>query len=196
MSRIVPAGDTSLVVAGETQTVSRTLTVEGELTVEGTLTVMIPTSSKTDSRAMAKEILETNTDWPDADPIIEFNEDVPQKAKENTQDPAIYIMKSVGDELERFSAAFGELTEDETVNMMVWILGDTESESNRLARQYRNEIVNIFREYMNDNYTNIEFHRAEPSNTTDFREQSIARQTDHYIYGVEVDTHRKLDGEF
>ena len=195
MSRLVPPGETSIIPTGESQTVSRTLTVEGELTVEGTLTVMIPTSSETDSRAMAKDILESNTDWPDSEPIIEYNEDVSHKSKENTQDAAIYIMKRDSDELERFSADFGDLTEDETVTMMIWVLGDSQTNSQRLARQYRNEVVNVFRAYMNDNYTNIEFHRAEPSNTTDHRQEHITRQTDHYIYGVEVDTHRLLEEE-
>jgi len=155
---------------------------------DASLAVLIPRSRETDPRALAIDIMEQTYNWPNDKPDVFRSEEIPQKAKQNNSDPAIYVHKPSSGEIERFSADGIDMTEDESVELHVWILDTTNPE--RSAREYRNEIVNTFAEYTNDNYGNTEFHRIEPTNSTDFRQEHIARQTDHYIYSVEIDTHR------
>ena len=145
------------------------VTIEGELTVEGELV--------TDD-----EVLDN--------PVIDFWDSVTQKAKENQTNPAIYVHSSGEEGLNRFSADRGTLEETETVLASVWVLGNSKREARKRARQYRNAVVRIFKSYMNDNFRDTEFHNIEPVNATDFRSQHIPRQTDHYIYTVEIEAER------
>ena len=123
-------------------------------------------------------------------PNVAFNESVAQKAKENEQEPSIYLSHNGEDTFERFSADKDELREDETVAASIWVVGDSERTARKRARQYKNALVRIFKSYMNDNFEATKFHNIEPSNASDFRMEYITRQTGHYIYTVEIDTER------
>ena len=145
------------------------VTIEGELTVEGELV--------TDN-----EVLDN--------PVIEFWDSVTHKARENQTNPTIYVHSAGEGGLSRFSADRGTLEESKTVLASVWVLGDSKRQARKNARQYRDAVVRIFKSYMNDNFRDTEFHNIEPVNATDFRSQHIPRQTDHYIYTVEIETER------
>jgi hypothetical protein len=74
------------------------------------------------------------------------------------------------------------------VRLDIWVLGN-QSE----AREYRNRVIDVFQDYMNDNFTRTEFHDVDPQESTDFRHQKVTRQTDHYIYSVEIEFERLVD---
>ena len=109
---------------------------------DASLAVLIPRSGETDPRALAIDIMEQTYNWPNDKPDVFRSEEIPQKAKQNNSDPAIYVHKPSSGEIERFSADGIDMTEDESVELHVWILDTTNPE--RSARDYRNERVNTF----------------------------------------------------
>lgn len=147
-------------------------------------------SAKTDPRQFAIDVMDNISNWPDGQAEIYRNEDVPHKSKENNADPAIYVHIPTGGDSERFSAEKVDLIETDTVRMNIWIAPNANKDGAALARDYRDKVVRIFQRYMNDNFEFTEFHDVQPTETTDFRHQKIARQTDHYIYQVEIETER------
>ncbi len=150
-------------------------------------------STSTDPRAAIYDILTDIDGWDGPTPSVDLYEDVSQKSKRNESDPALYLFKPGTDAIDRFSADGDTLTEDETVEIQIWILEDTRDyAAKQLARQYRDTIIQELTQYLTDNYETTEFHRIEPAGANDFRHQHLARRTDHYIYSVDVDTHRLL----
>ena len=205
-------GETFLIRDGTTETISDPTTASNvqasgrlvltsDLTVNGRTraaqdsdsgtTVYLSSTDATDPRAAIIELLERFEPWPDTDPLIKRIEDTTPKTRQNTTQPAIYVHKPVGDELTRFSAESLALEEDETVELYIYIL-QTEDQTppERAAREYRNRVINALSGYMDDNYARTEFLYLEPSGATDARASTIARQTDHFVYTVEIDTHR------
>jgi len=183
------ASDADNVAGIETERV-RFLVASADNT-DSAATVFLPVSTSVDSRETVIELLSKVKRWPDQDPIIKRVEDTTPKTRQNTTEPAIYVHKPVDDDITRFSAESLALEEDETVEIYIYIL-ETEDETppERAAREYRNRIVNVMSGYMNDNYTRTEFLYLEPTGATDARASTIARQTDHYVYSVEIETHR------
>ena len=109
---------------------------------------------------------------------------MPPKSRENRPDPAVYIYNS-DEEIDRYSANTTELAETTTIRLDVWTLaGATE------AKAYRDDIVTTFKQYMRDKYNRTEFLDIEPSDAVDIRQTKISRQTDHYIYSVELEFER------
>ena len=154
-------------------------------------TLYLPSTTSTDPKQAAIDIIKAIGKWPGDTPLVKPSEQVPHKTKENTLQPAVYIHKPTVGEIERFSADRLDTVETETVNLTIWILeGTNNTNPETLARQYRTTLVNLFSEYMNDNFKRTEFHNIEPTGSTDFRQEHIARQTDHYIYTVEIETER------
>jgi hypothetical protein len=116
------------------------------------------------------------------------------KQKQNTTTPTVYVHRPDSDDVTRFDGNSEDMTEDETLRVSVWVLESTPNfDADDLARAYRNDILNLLKSYLRDNYENTEHQFIEPDTTTDFRPQNNNRRTDHYIYTVEVDTHRLLD---
>jgi len=151
-------------------------------------TVFLATSQSTDPRQATIDLIGGTGGWPDTEPELYLNEEVPHKSKENNADPAIYVHQPTSGPTERFSAEGGTLNEIETVRLDIWVLGN-QSE----AREYRNRVIDVFQDYMNDNFTRTEFHDVDPQESTDFRHQKVTRQTDHYIYSVEIEFERLVD---
>ena len=150
-------------------------------------------STSTDPRTAIMEILADIDAWDGPAPEINYHEDVSQKAKRNQSDPALYLLKSGTDDIDRFSADDDTLTEDETVEIQIWVLEDSPKYPPKvLARRYRDTIIDAVSDYLNDNYANTEFHSIEPSGSNDYRHQHLARKTDHYIYSVDISTHRLI----
>lgn len=147
-------------------------------------TTFLPISDATDPREAARDLLNGGVGWTYERPEIDLIEDVPPKSRENRADPAIYIYNS-DEGIDRFSANTTELEETTTIRLDVWTLaGATE------AKAYRDDIVTTFKQYMRDNYNRTEFLDIEPSDAVDIRQTKISRQTDHYIYSVELEFER------
>jgi len=152
-------------------------------------TVFLPITNATDPRVAVADILSNTGDWPGDKPDVDFYDDVTPKARQNKRQPALYVHKPIQDEIERFSPRAATRTEDETVEVLIFIL-ESDGNPREQARKYRNRIVNQIRKYSTDNYLRTEFHRIEPTASTDSRAQHITRQSDHYVYSVEIQTHR------
>lgn len=155
--------------------------------IDASQTKFLPLSDSTDARQAAKDILEPAKGWPNDPPGVFFNEAISPKAKENATGTNIYLYETAGD-IERFSADPKDLLEDTTIRVDIWSLDGQDT-----ARAYRNRVLSIFQEYMNDNYTRTEFLNVEPSDSTDFRQAAIARQTNHYIHSVEIAFERLVE---
>jgi len=181
------------VESGETLHVNGVLTVEENLTVNGTVTDT-PNIDATDPRVAVKKAIEDSGLWPYSDPVINFSEQVTHKAKENERETAIYVSTENTEEIDRFSADGVDYREDETVSADIWVLNEEGVTPKQAAREYRTRVINHIKQYASDNYSSTDFHRIEPDNASDFRQEHVARQTDHYIYSVEVATHRLRDG--
>ena len=132
------------------------------------------------------EILEaTDTaEWQNTKPkIFRADESTPQ-GRENETGDAIYVRSVQSLQLERFSADPQEQTEDGTVEVLVYSL------SERRSREHARDIVGFFRDLLNDNYDQTDFLTVEPTQITDNRAAKAVRQTDHFIFIVEITTHR------
>lgn len=124
------------------------------------------------------------SEWSFPKPSIERYEDVPVKSRENAQADYLYVHSPTEMTLERFSADPVVQTEDGSAQILVYALAEAR------ARQHARDSVTILRGYMNDNYAATEYHDIEPTAIIDNRAQKIARQTDHYIYAVDVEMER------
>jgi hypothetical protein len=123
-------------------------------------------------------------EWTFSKPEIYRHDTVASKARENNQSDAVYIRSLTTTALERFSADNAEQTEDGQIQVLVYTLD--EERSNQHAR----DIVEIMQDLMNDNYDQTGFLSVEPTGLADNRAAKVTRQTRHYIYLVEVKTHR------
>jgi len=168
----VDSGETVTIPSDEVWAVSNDPTIEGELIIEGGLV--------------------QDTIWTYGTPEIAKWEDTTMKGKQNALDTYIYVHKPEGDGIDRFSASGDLLNETDTIRMSIWYPGNVNDSpgSDIRAKAYRDNLIDLFRTYMNDNFQNSTFHNIEPTDATDFRHQNIARQTDHYIYGVTVEVDR------
>ena len=126
------------------------------------------------------ELLEANTNWSNSTPEIYRLDETTPKARENNQDDAIYVRATASNELERFSADPQEQTENAGVDILVYSLDESR------AITLSQDLKRLFREYMNDNFEQTNWHDIEPTNVTDTRGSRIARQTNHYVFIVEV----------
>lgn len=152
--------------------------------VDTAQTVFLPVSDATDPREAARDLLNGGVGWEYERPAIDLIEDVPPKSRENRAEPAVYIYNS-NEDIDRFSSNTTDLDETTTIRLDVWTLaGATE------AKAYRDDIVNTFKQYMRDNFNRTEFLDIEPSDAVDIRQTKISRQTDHYIYSVELEFER------
>jgi hypothetical protein len=122
--------------------------------------------------------------WTNTKPEIYRHDEVASKERENKQDDAVYVRSLATMELDRFSADNAEQTEDGNIQVLVYSLD--EDRSNQHAR----DIVEVLQSLMNDNYEQTGFLSVEPTGLADNRAAKVTRQTRHYIYLVEVETHR------
>lgn len=122
--------------------------------------------------------------WTNTKPSIYRHDEVASKERENKQDDAVYVRSLAAMELDRFSADNAEQTEDGQIQVLVYTL-----DANR-SNQHARDIVEILQSLMNDNYTQTGFLSVEPTGLADNRAAKVTRQTRHYIYLVEAETHR------
>lgn len=124
------------------------------------------------------------SDWSTATPDIRaYWEDAQsERGPGADQPPVLYVWSPVDSTFERFSVDEENLRENSTVEVQVWTLDATES------KQVYNDLINYLSEFLDDNKTNTPYADIQPSTGSDFREQTPARNTDHYIMSVQVDT--------
>ena len=123
-------------------------------------------------------------EWTNSKPEIHRHDEVASKQRENKQDDAVYVRSLATMELDRFSADNAEQTEGGQVQVLVYTLA-----ANR-SNQHARDIVGFLQSLMNDNYTQTGFLSVEPTGLADNRAAKVTRQTRHFVYLVEVETHR------
>jgi len=167
---------TDLVIeSGTTETVpeDEVWIINGELTVEGTLIV-------------EGELLNADYFASGLPDIYKLHETTPA-GRENQQGDALYILESAGTDLNRFGVFPNQRdsqTEDGHVQCYLYSLNE------QRVKTQAQDVVAYLRVYISDNYSKSNFLNIEPTNISDRRASSIARQTDHYVYVVDIQTER------
>jgi len=118
--------------------------------------------------------------------IYRLDETTPA-GRQNEQTNAIYVLESAGTDLNRFGITPGgqdAQTADGQVQCYIYSLDETE------AKTVAQEAVAYLRGFLSDNYEKSNFLNIEPTNISDRRASSIARQTDHYVYVLDIQTER------
>ena len=131
------------------------------------------------------ELLEAATTWtPTTDPVVKrYCDDAQSERGPGADQPAIlYVWSPTGSTLDRFSMDGDDLLENTTVEVQAWSLDEQE------ARQLQSDITRILSQYLDDNTVNTPYSDVHPTGQADFREQKPARDTDHYVMSVTVET--------
>ena len=155
-------------------------------------------SSSNQPQDAIKEILkntpEESTDesnsWQVEKPeIIEHAAERTPKARHNESHDAIYIFSDVSADLERLSADGVQLDSYPTVEIQIWTLeeGDLAPRGSEL----QTEIVRLLGNLMDDNKARTGFNDIQPTGTSDHRNESSPRRSEHTVMGVTVEMHRR-----
>jgi len=125
-----------------------------------------------------------DSDWTPTTPNIRrYWDDAQSERGPGAGQPAVaYVWSPTDTTLERFSIDEDNYRETNTVEIQLWSLDETE------VRQLQTDVANILGDYLDDNATATPYSSVEPTTLMDFREQTPARSTDHYIMAVEVET--------
>lgn len=127
------------------------------------------------------------TQWRLQKPQILRHDTTTPQEREHTTTDTVYVREGAGVSINRFSADPETVTEDGTPACLVYSLDEDAS------RTHARDIFEIGRSYMNDNFSELNLYDIEPVSLSDYRAQTISRQTDHYVFGVEFETHRFTD---
>lgn len=122
--------------------------------------------------------------WTLQKPQLRRHDTTTPQERENTTTDTVYVREGAGLTINRFSADAGTVTEDGTPACLVYSLDENAS------RTHARDIFEIVRTYMNDNFSDLNLYDITPVSLNDYRAQTISRQTDHYVFGVEFETHR------
>jgi hypothetical protein len=127
------------------------------------------------------------SDWTNTIPEIYEYQETTVKGRENEANDAVYILSLGGTSLDRFGVEPGT-QDNQQEDGQVQVLCASLTKGN--AQDMSQNVTNIIREYMSDNYTSTNMHYLEPTDIVDSRAQKIARMTDHFVYLVEIETER------
>ncbi len=125
-----------------------------------------------------------DTEWtPDPPVIRNYWDDAQGERGPGAGQPAVaYVWSPADSTLDRFSMDGTKFRQNDTVEVQFWSLDETE------PKQLQSDAVAILSGYLDDNKVQTPFTDVAPTSTADYREQSQARRTDHYIMSVTVDT--------
>jgi hypothetical protein len=125
-----------------------------------------------------------DTDWTPATPTIKtYWDDAQSERGPGADQPAIlYVWSPTDSTLETFSMDGTQHEENTTVEIQAWSLDAQE------ARQLQADVTRIIGLYIDNNARTTPYSTVEPTGQADFREQKPARNTDHYVMGVTVET--------
>jgi len=143
---------------------------------------MSVSSTSDDSVQAVIDILDGYTGWSLTAPDVYHQHDVSQSDKQNKPDPAIYVWSPADADLSQFSGDNDSLIDRRVIEASIWVL-DSSSD----CFTYQDDVVDLFQDYADDNYSNLNFHHIRPSSVTDSRSEKITTQTDHYIMAVQAD---------
>lgn len=137
----------------------------------------------------------TDSEWFGQAPNIRrYWDDAQSERGPGAGQPAVlYVWSPTGTTLDQFSRDGTRYDQTDTVEIQAWSLDGTESQ------RLQTDVTRILSKYLDDNRVNTPYSTVKPVGQEDFREQTPARKTDHYVMSVEVDTRglsvtRDLDG--
>jgi len=93
-----------------------------------------------------------------------------------------YVWSPTTSTLERFSRDKDKFEQENNVEVQMWSLDKT------VTQQLQADVTKILSKYLDDNEINTPYSDLAPVGENDFREQKPARQTDHYVMSVEIET--------
>lgn len=132
------------------------------------------------------------SEWtPATDPVVKrYWDDAQSERGPGADQPAIlYVWSPTGTTLDRFSMDGDKFDQSDSVEVQAWSLDETETE------QLQRDVTDILSQYLDDNSVETPYSDVAPVGQEDFREQTPARTTDHYIMSVEVSTRGLSDTE-
>ena len=121
--------------------------------------------------------------WTNTPPEIFYYWERPfaEKGPGADQPPNVYVWSPTSTETPVFSSDGEFYDTSATVEVQAWSLNEFE------IKDLQNDIANILSGYFADNQDLTDWHNIWPSNTSDFREQKPARETNHFVVSLEVD---------
>ena len=120
---------------------------------------------------------------PDTPDIRNYWDDSGSERGNGADMPAVlYVWSPTGSTLERFSSDGDKFDRQDTIEIQIWSLDEAETQ------QLQIDVVDILSQYLDDNKIRTPFSDLAPTGTDDFREQTSATHTDHYVMSVEVGT--------
>ena len=120
---------------------------------------------------------------PDTPDIRNYWDDSGSERGNGADMPAVlYVWSPTGSTLERFSSDGDKFDRQDTIEIQIWSLDEPETQ------QLQSDVVDILSQYLDDNKIRTPYSDLAPTGTDDFREQTSATHTDHYVMSVEVGT--------
>jgi len=126
-----------------------------------------------------------STEWtPTQDPVVKnyWNDSQSERGPGDGQPPILYVWSPTGSTLDRFSVDGDDFQRNDTVEVQAWSLVESETVG------LQEDVIDILSQYLDDNETDTPYTDVAPVNAEDFREQTPARSTQHYVMSVEVET--------
>lgn len=124
-------------------------------------------------------------EWtPTQDPVVKnyWDDTQSERGPGDGQPPILYVWSPTGSTLERFSVDGDDFERNDTVEVQAWSLVESETVG------LQEDVIDILSQYLDDNETETPYTDVAPVGAEDFREQTPARSTSHYIMSVEVET--------
>lgn len=120
--------------------------------------------------------------WSQPTPDIQHHDQIPisEKGPGDGQPAQVYVWQPTDSTIEQLTADGRFLDTDNTVEVQIWSLDRQE------VTEYREDVVDIFGDYLDDQQGISEFLTLPPSASRDYRADKRARRTDHYIQTVEI----------
>ena len=120
---------------------------------------------------------------PDTPDIRNYWDDSGSERGNGADMPAVlYVWSPTGSTLERFSSDGDKFDRQDTIEIQIWSFDEPETQ------QLQSDVVDILSQYLDDNKIRTPFSDLAPTGVDDFREQTSATHTDHYVMSVEVGT--------
>jgi len=126
-----------------------------------------------------------STEWtPTQDPVVKnyWNDSQSERGPGDGQPPILYVWSPTGPTLDRFSVDGDDFQRNDTVEVQAWSLVESETVG------LQEDVIDILSQYLDDNETDTPYTDVAPVGAEDFREQTPARSTQHYVMSVEVET--------
>lgn len=143
-------------------------------------------SSTDDHPVNAVVTLIENSDasvWSDSKPTARHYYDDPQgdRGPAAGQPPIIYAWSPTDGDIQQFSADNARQLEYVNVELLIY------SYDPQRTAVYQRDLIQFLSEYADDNESLTEFHYIQAVTRSDYRSETPARSSDHYVMGLEVE---------